>query len=78
LPLDAPSASNFALQIEEIVWQGNVPYMDAVLLWCETRGLEPEVGADMVRKSSQIKLKIQVEAEDLNLMKESSKARLPV
>lgn len=73
LPL---SSNNFAQQIEELVWRSDVTYMDAVLLWCDGRGLEPEVGAELVKRSAPLKAKIQAEAEDLRFLKKS--ARLPI
>lgn len=63
-----PSANNFAMQIEEIVWDKDVTYMEAILLWCSDRGLEPEVAASLVRKSAPLKGKIQLEAESANLL----------
>lgn len=71
-----PSANTFAQEIEEIVWQKDITYMDAILIWCEDRGLEPEVGAELVKKTSPLKMKIQTEAEDLNFLKRGS--RLPI
>lgn len=70
------SGNNFSQQIEEMVWQMDVSYMDAVLAWCETRGLEPEVGAELVKRSKPLMSKIQLEAEDLRFLKKT--ARLPL
>lgn len=66
-----PSANSFAYQIEELVWERDVSYMDAILIWCEKRGVEPEVVATLVRKSAPLKAKLQVEAETLNLLPRS-------
>lgn len=63
-----PSANSFAIQIEEIVWTKDVSYIDAVVLWCESRGLEPEMAASLVKKSAPLKGKIQAEAEHLRLL----------
>jgi hypothetical protein len=71
----ALSGNNFASQIEELVWDMDVSYLDAVLTWCEARGLEPEVGAELVKRSAPLKGKIQSEAEDLRFLKKT--ARLP-
>jgi hypothetical protein len=73
----AISSHTFAQQIEELVWTTNVSYMEAVLLWCDKRGLEPEVGAELVRKSAPLKGKIQCEAEELRFLKPSG-AKLPI
>jgi hypothetical protein len=71
------TSHTFAQQIEELVWTTNVSYMEAVLLWCDKRGLEPEVGAELVRKSAPLKGKIQCEAEELRFLKPSG-AKLPI
>ncbi len=69
------SGNTFSSQIEEIVWMDDVSYMDAVLSWCDKRGFEPEVGAELVRRSAPLKAKIQLEAENLRFLPRS--ARLP-
>ena len=60
---------DFPTQIEEIVSSSNLTYMDAVIHWCEKRGLEFEVGGDMVKRHSSIKAKIKSEAQRLNCVK---------
>lgn len=72
-----PTTNAFAQQIEELVWDLDVPYMDAVILWCEKRGLEPEIGAGLVKKSAPLKAKIKLEAEELSFLPKSG-GRLPV
>lgn len=44
-------------------------YIDAVTHWCETRGVEPEVGAELVDKNPLIKIRLQMEAEGLRLLR---------
>jgi len=66
----------FSLKIEELVAEKNIPYMDAILLYCHTSGLEIEVAAKLI--SSVIKSKLKIEAEDLNFMKKSSTLKLPI
>lgn len=63
-----PSANSFAMQIEDLVWQTDLTYTEAVVEWCEKRGLEPEQVAGLIRKSAPLKAKIQIEAERLNLL----------
>jgi hypothetical protein len=70
------SGNNFSQQIESLVWDLDVSYMEAVLHWCEKRGLEPEVGAELVKRSKPLLSKIQLEAEDLRFLKKT--ARLPL
>lgn len=67
---------DFSQQIEKLVKAKKVSYMEAVELWCDQNGKDIIVGADLVKKSPVIKSKIQVEAEDLNLLPKT--ARLPI
>lgn len=60
---------DFPSQIEELVESSNLTYMDAVLHWCEVRGLEFEIGGDMVKRHSSIKAKIKAEALKLNCVR---------
>lgn len=57
--------------------EGGSSYVDAIVRWCEDRGLEPEVGAEMAQKFPLIRSRLQMEAEDLRLIK-SDGARLPI
>jgi hypothetical protein len=65
----------FSYAIESIVHKKQVPYMDAILLYCEESGMEIEMSAKLI--SGSIKAKIQLEAEDLNFLPRSNTARLP-
>jgi hypothetical protein len=47
-------------------------YIDAVTHWCAIHNLEPEVGAELVEKNPIVKLKIQMEAETLRLLRSES------
>jgi hypothetical protein len=60
---------DFPSQIESLVESANLTYMDAVLHWCELRGLEYEVGGDLVKRHSSIKSKVRDEALVLNFVK---------
>lgn len=71
-----PSANVFAEQVEELVWELDVTYTEAVIVWCERRGLEPEIAAGLVKKMAPLKVKIQCEAEELNVLPRSG-AKLP-
>lgn len=75
---DIPTANSFAHQIEEMVWESDISYIDAVVHWCEARGIELEVAADLIKKSAPIRLKIQTEAEDLKMIKGGGGNRLPI
>ena len=62
------------LTIEEIVKEKELSYMDAVLHYAQTSEIEPEAMAKMLNQS--IKDKIEVEAQDLNMLKKT--AKLPI
>ena len=51
-------------------------YIDAVIHWCEKNKVEVEYAAALIKKEPAIKAKIQVEAENLNVLKRG--ARLPI
>jgi len=63
-------------EIELIVSQKNVSYIDAALYYCEKNNLEPDMIGDMIRSSPIFKSKVQIEAEKLNFLPKAS--RLPI
>jgi hypothetical protein len=66
----------FVEEVEVLCRTKNMDYIDAVVLWCEKNKLEVEYAASLIRKDPVIKEKIQVEAENLNILKRG--ARLPI
>jgi hypothetical protein len=68
--------TEFPAEIEKLVREKEIEYMEAVILWCERNNLELEFAAEMIRRNTALKAKIQIEAENLNFMKKS--ARLPI
>jgi len=72
--IDVLTTKKFSVIIEEIVRDKQIPYMDAIVWWCENNEMEVEVAAKLI--NSLIKDKIRREAEDLNFLEKS--ARLPV
>lgn len=67
--------NTFSINIEELVSKKNVPYMDAILMYCESTGLEVELAAKLI--SNALKAKIQIEAEELNFLPKSNTTKLP-
>ena len=61
------TTKKFSLEIEDLVKTKHVPYMDAVIMFCEAKDIEPERIARFIDKS--MKEKIQNEAEELNYLK---------
>ena len=62
------------LTIEKLVKEKELSYMEAVLHYSEKSEIEPEAMAKMLNQS--IKDKIEVEAQDLNMLKKTGK--LPI
>jgi len=62
------------LTIEELVREKELSYIDAVLYYAQTSEIEPEAMAKMLNQS--IKDKIEVEAQELHLLKRT--AKLPI
>jgi hypothetical protein len=65
---------NFSLMIEEMASKMKCSRMDAILHHCKETGLEIEVASTLI--SSALKSKIKEEAQELNLIKKTSKLPL--
>lgn len=68
--------SGFVEEIEKLCKEKKIEYIDAVVFWCHKNNLEVETAAYWIRKDPVMKSKIQVEAENLNILKRG--ARLPI
>ena len=62
------------LTIEELVKDKELSYMEAVLHYAQISEIEPEAMAKMLNQS--VKDKIEVEAQELHLMKRTAKLPL--
>jgi hypothetical protein len=71
------SSADFCMEIEKIVKEKRAEYHEAVLLYCETHNIEIETAATLIKQNVTLKAKIQIEAENINMVKKTS-ARLPV
>lgn len=68
--------ARFTKAIEAIVRSRGLTYMDAIVEYCTTAGLEIDLAAKLVNSS--IKSRLKNEADDLNMLKRSDKSRLPI
>lgn len=68
--------NNFSMAIEEMVYMKDIPYIDAIVMYCEETGFEIETAAKLV--SGVLKSKIQIEAEDLHFIPKSNTSKLPL
>lgn len=65
----ADTSEDFTLAIEALVAAHSIGYMEAVLHWCKLRNLDPEIGAEHVKRSPKIRTKLQAEARTLKMVK---------
>lgn len=70
------SSSDFVKKIDEFAKNNNIEYIDAVVEYCARNNIEIETAAAIIKSSPLIKGKIQIEAENLNIMHKT--ARLPL
>ena len=68
--------SKFALEIEGIVAKEGMNYIDAICYYCEINNLEIESVTKLVSKP--LKEKLKWDAQELNFMKKTSRAKLPL
>jgi UDP-N-acetyl-D-mannosaminuronic acid transferase (WecB/TagA/CpsF family) len=68
--------SRFAIEIEKIVAEENCNYIDAICHYCEVNGLEIESVTKLVSKP--LKERLKYDAINLNFMKRTSRAKLPI
>jgi hypothetical protein len=66
----------FSMEIEELVYMKDIPYIDAVIEYCEQSGFELETAAKLI--SGVLKSKIKLEAENLHYLKKSNTSQLPL
>jgi hypothetical protein len=69
--------SRFAQEIEALVHQNDdMSYIDAILHFCELNSIDVESVPKLISKP--LKEKIKYEAMELNFLKRSSRAKLPL
>lgn len=68
--------TDFFVEIETLVTEYNINYLDAILLYVEKHNLEVESVATLVKKHPLIKSKLQKDCEGLRLVEKT--ARLPI
>ena len=60
--MNAEDMQKFSMAIEELVYMKDIPYIDAVIMYCEETGFEIETAAKLI--SGVLKSKIKLEAEE--------------
>lgn len=74
--MNAEDINRFSMAIEEMVYMKDIPYIEAIVLYCEETGFEIETAAKLI--SGVLKSKIRIEAEDLHYLEKSNTSRLPL
>ena len=76
MALEVLNVSRFSKIIEEVVIEKRIPYMDAIVWYCERNEMEVEVAAKLL--NGIIKAKIEAEAIDLNFLSTPKGSKLPI
>ena len=71
------SSAGFAQEIESLVKDNdNMNYIDAIIHFCDQNSIDVENVPKLISKP--LKEKIKYEAQELNFLKRSSRAKLPI
>lgn len=70
--------TQFVAEVEKIVKEKRMNYLDACLDYARTANVEIETIASLIKGSQTLKSKIQVDAEAIRMLKTTSGAKLPL
>jgi hypothetical protein len=70
------NSKEFSLKIESIVKEKRISYIEAVILYCDNNEIDIGSVSSMINKS--LKEKIKLEAQKLNMLKDSKTGILPI
>lgn len=76
MALEVMNVNKFSTTIEQVVVDKRIPYMEAVVWYCERNNMEVEVAAKLL--NAIIKAKIEAEAVDLNFLTTPKGSKLPI
>tara|TARA_B100000427_G_scaffold86899_1_gene71428 strand:- start:504 stop:764 length:261 start_codon:yes stop_codon:yes gene_type:complete len=68
--------AKFSMEIETIVAEENVNYIDAICQYCEMNDIEVDSISKLISKP--LKERLKYDAINLNFMKKTSRAKLPL
>lgn len=74
--LKLKTPTEFMIEIDKIVQDKKISYIDAVIFYCENNNIEIETAASLIKSSAKMKAKIQDDAEELNFLPRTRK--LPI
>lgn len=66
------NSNTFHSSVEALVKKHKMRYMEAVILYCETSGLEIEAAATMIKSNAKVKALLHGEASELNFLAKPS------
>lgn len=70
------SPTSFMQEIDKLVEEEGLEYIEAIIYYCEVNDIEIETAASLIKGSAKMKAKVQIEAENLNYLPRSGK--LPI
>jgi hypothetical protein len=70
------SKEKFASDIEALVLNTNMNYIDAIVLYCEKNGIEIESVGKLISKP--LKDKVKFDATELNYLNKTTRGKLPL
>ena len=70
------SKDRFAEEIEAMVLDTKMSYIEAIVEYCEEKGIEVESVSKLISKP--LKEKLKYEATELNYLKKTSRGKLPL
>ena len=68
--------AKFAVEIEKLVKNEKLNYIDAIVLYCEENSIEIDSITKLISKP--LKEKLKCDAQQLNFMKKTTRAKLPI
>lgn len=74
--LKLKTPTEFMIEIDKVVQDKKISYIDAVIFYCEQNNIEIETAASLIKSSAKMKAKIQDDAEELNFLPRTRK--LPI
>jgi hypothetical protein len=66
----------FAEDLELIVKEKSLDYIDAIVYYCEKTGIDIETAADLIKSNAKLKVKVRLSAEESNYLPKT--ATLPI
>ena len=62
------NSQDFVLNIEKLVRQNKINYLDAIMMYVEKHNVDPETIASIVKKNPNLKAKLYEDCMNLNLV----------